>query len=121
MDEISGDARLNTQILHLEGEKVFGSAKQKLDLPPRDDGNSHRHHRVNFSVSKSMKRASPSQCRTALTSPIVFAIEDLAMPTPLCISQPGPIQSKNGFSIVELPCTNLMDWRIERISSSSHK
>jgi hypothetical protein len=31
-----------TRILHLEGEEIFGSTKRKLDLPPGDDGDSHR-------------------------------------------------------------------------------
>jgi hypothetical protein len=33
----------------MEGEEIFGSTKRKLDLPPSDDGNSHRHDKVNFS------------------------------------------------------------------------
>ena len=78
VDEISSDAGINTQVPHLEGEKVFGSAKWKLDLPPRDDNNSHRHNRVNFKLSK---RASLGQCRIVLMWPIVFAIKDLATPT----------------------------------------
>jgi len=32
---------LSTRILHLKGEKVFGSAKCKVDLPPRLEANSH--------------------------------------------------------------------------------
>jgi hypothetical protein len=38
-----------TQIPHLEGKEIFGSTKWKLDLPPSDDGNSHRPDKVNFS------------------------------------------------------------------------
>jgi hypothetical protein len=38
-----------TRIPHLEGEEIFGSTKRKLDLPPCDDGNSHRPDKVNFS------------------------------------------------------------------------
>ena len=56
VDEIFGDVGLNTRLPHLEGERVFGFAKRKLDLPPRDDGNSHRHDHVNFSVPKLLKR-----------------------------------------------------------------
>jgi hypothetical protein len=38
-----------TRISHLEGKETFGSTKQKLDLPPGDDGDSHRPDKVNFS------------------------------------------------------------------------
>jgi hypothetical protein len=38
-----------TRIPHLEGEEIFGSTKRKLDLPPSDDGDSHRPDKVNFS------------------------------------------------------------------------
>ena len=119
VDEISGDARLNTQLPHLEGERVFGFAKRKLDLPPGDDGNSHRHDRVNFNVPKLSKRASPRQCQATLKLPTVASTQDSARPTVSSTSRPELVWSMNGLPIVESPCTNLMDWRIERISSSS--
>jgi hypothetical protein len=50
--ELSVDAGLNSKVPHLEGESIFGSAKQKLDLPPRDKSDSHRHDRVNFTLPK---------------------------------------------------------------------
>ena len=62
VDEISGDIGLITQLPNLEGERVFGSAKRKLDLPTGDDSDSYRDDRVNFSVPKLSKRASPGQC-----------------------------------------------------------
>jgi hypothetical protein len=37
------------RILHLEGEEVFGSVKQKQNLPLKSKGNSHKHDHVNFS------------------------------------------------------------------------
>ena len=64
VDEISSDVGVNTRVSHLEGEKVFGSANRKLDLPPRDDNNSHHHDHENFSVPKLLKIASPGQCHT---------------------------------------------------------
>jgi hypothetical protein len=36
-----------TKITHLEGEETFGSYKQKPNLFPRSDGDSHWHDRVN--------------------------------------------------------------------------
>ena len=118
VDEISNDARINTQVPHLEREKVFGSPKRKLDFPPRDDGNSHCHDCINFNVPKLAKKASPGQCRATLMSLVVSATEHLASPTASSTSQSGPVWSKNGFPIVESPCTNLMDCKIERILSS---
>ena len=60
VDDVSDVAGLNTHVPHLEGERVFGSAKRKLDLPPGDKTDSHRHNRVNYSVSKLSKKGSPS-------------------------------------------------------------
>ena len=119
MDELSDDVGLNTRVPHLEGERVFGSAKQKLDLPLRDDGDSHHHDRVNFSVPKLSKRASLGQCHAALKSPDVASTQDFVKSTVSSTSRPLLVRTKNGHSIVESPCTNLMDWRIERISPSS--
>ena len=47
VDDISVVSGSNTRVPHLDGEKVFGSAKRKLDLPLGDDSDSHRHDRVN--------------------------------------------------------------------------
>jgi hypothetical protein len=41
-----------TRIPHLEGEKVFGSTKQKVDITIRLESNSHGHDCVNFSQLK---------------------------------------------------------------------
>ena len=62
VDEILDDTWLNTRLPHLEGERMFGSSKRKLDLPLGDDGDSYRHDRVNFNVPKLSKRALPGQC-----------------------------------------------------------
>ena len=61
LDNIAAEAELNTRVLHLEGETIFGSTKRKLDLPPRDDNDSHRHDRINYSVPRVGKGMSPSQ------------------------------------------------------------
>ena len=119
VDELSDDAGLNTRVPHLEGERVFGSAKRKLDLPPGDDGDSHRHNRVNFSVPKLSKRASPGQCHVALKSLGVASSQDFARSTVSSTSRPSLVRTKNGHAIVESLCTNLMDWRIECISPFS--
>jgi hypothetical protein len=61
--ELSADAGLNSRVPHLEGESIFGSAKRKLDLPPRDESDSHRHDRVNFTLPKVSRNVTPGQVR----------------------------------------------------------
>jgi hypothetical protein len=41
-----------TKIPHLEGQEVFGSTKQRANIAPRSEGDSHRHDCVNFSWLK---------------------------------------------------------------------
>jgi hypothetical protein len=47
--QLPGVEVATTQILHLEGEEIFGSTKRKLDLLLGDDGDSHRPDKINFS------------------------------------------------------------------------
>ena len=44
LDHVTVEAGLNTRVLHLEGETIFGFTKGKLDFPPRDDSDSHCHN-----------------------------------------------------------------------------
>ena len=60
LEKVTAEAGVNTRILHLEGETIFGTAKRKLDLPPRDESDSHRHDRVNYCIPKMGRRMSPS-------------------------------------------------------------
>ena len=43
LEKVTAEAGVNTRIPHLEGETIFGTAKRKLDLPPGDESDSHRH------------------------------------------------------------------------------
>ena len=52
LDNIAAEVGLDTRVPHLEGETIFGSAKWKLDLPPGDESDSHRHDRINYSVPR---------------------------------------------------------------------
>ena len=52
LDNIAAKAGLDTRVPHLEGETIFGSAKRKLESPPDDDSDSHRHDRINYSVQE---------------------------------------------------------------------
>jgi hypothetical protein len=48
LSQLPGVEVASTWIPHLKGKEIFGSTKQKLDLPP-GDGDSHRPDKVNFS------------------------------------------------------------------------
>ena len=69
VDDLSAVSGSNTRVPDLDGKKEFGSAKRKLDLPPGDDSDSHCHDRVNYSVPKLSKEASPTQCRNGFSMP----------------------------------------------------
>ena len=43
VDDIFAISGSNTRVPHLDGKKVFGSAKRKLDLSLGDDSDFHRH------------------------------------------------------------------------------
>ena len=60
LEKVVVEARLFSRIPHLEGETIFSNAKQKLDLLPRDDRNSHCHNRVNFSIPMVGRDLSPA-------------------------------------------------------------
>jgi hypothetical protein len=64
-----------TRIPHLEGEEIFGSTKRKLDLPPGDDGDSHRPDKVNFSQPQVQTRSRTAHTEVAGAS-VVGADED---------------------------------------------
>jgi len=49
MYSMHGAEELYTRIPHLEREEVFGSMKQKVDVPIGPEGDSHRPAKVNFS------------------------------------------------------------------------
>ena len=116
VDDISVVSGSNTRVPHLDGEKVFGSAKRKLDLPPGDDSDSHHHDRVNYSVPKLSKGASATQCWNGLSMPSASRHGQSPKPSTSVV---GVVRSKNRLPILESPCTDLLSWRIERISPSS--
>ena len=116
VDDVSSVARLNTRVSHLQREKVFGSTKHKLHLSPRDESDSHRHDRINHSLPKLSKKASPSQCQSALSKPSIAQCGRLPLATTSLV---GIVRLKNGLLILKSQCTDLLSWRIERISPSS--
>ena len=116
VDDVSVVAGVNTRIPHLEGKRVFGSAKRKLDLPPGDETDSHRHDCVNYSVPKLSKKGSPGQSRIPLSVP---NNANMGRSAKASSSHGGVVRTKTGLPVLESSCANLMSWRIERISPSS--
>ena len=98
VDDASDVVGVNTRISHLEGERVFGSAKRKLDLPPGDETDSHRHDCVNYSVPKLSKKGSPSQSWIALSIPSNAHSGYLAKASS---SHAGVILTKTGLDVLE--------------------
>ena len=115
VDDVLVVAGVNTRVPHLEGERVFGSAKRKLDLPPGDETDSHHHDRVNYSVPKLSKKGSPSQSRIALSIP---SNANMGRSSKASSLHGGVVRTKTGLPVLELSCANLMSWRIERIFPS---
>ena len=60
LEKVMVEAGVNTRIPHLEWEKIFGTAKQKLDLPPGDESDSHRHEQVNYYIPMVERGMSPA-------------------------------------------------------------
>jgi hypothetical protein len=108
VSDLSSDAGLNSRISHLEGESIFGSAKRKLDLPPGDDSDSHRHDRVNFTLPKLGRNMTPGQSRHRRSGP------DISLVSPTTVAF-----AASGLPVFELDCANPTTWRIQRIHSSS--
>ena len=61
ISKMPGADRFTTRVPHLEGKEVFGSSKRKLNLPPRSEGDSHRHDKVNFSHPRVQTRSTRAQ------------------------------------------------------------
>ena len=120
VNEIFAEAGMNTRVPHLEGKRVFGLAKQKLDLPPGDESDFHRHNRVNYSIPKLEKGLLLTQNRGALQfkseKPIQSSI-DLETSNSSFLAK--VVCTRAGLPILETPCSNPMGWRIEHISSGA--
>jgi hypothetical protein len=108
ISDLSSDVGLNSRIPHLEGESIFGSVKKKIDLPPGDDSDSHRHDRVKFSTPKLGWHMSLGQSRQRK-----------------CVADIYPVPSNmvaftaSRLPVYELKCANPTAWWIEQIKSSS--
>jgi hypothetical protein len=57
LSQLPGVEGVTTQISHLESKDIFGSTKQKLDLPPSCDGDSHCPNKVSFSQPRVQTRS----------------------------------------------------------------
>ena len=66
IEQVTRDARVNTKVLHLEGETIFGSMKRKLNLPAATDSDSHHHDYVNYLIPKLGRGMSLAQLHNSL-------------------------------------------------------
>ena len=134
LDEVAVEAGLNTRVPHLEGETIFGTAKRKLDLPPGDDSDSHRHDRVNYAVPKVGEGVSFFQARRFVrpSSKVGESIRVVRSSSPLLQSKVstrsmiGTRRTPNGVPVTssgnpvfESPCSDAAQFQIERIASES--
>jgi hypothetical protein len=102
LSQLPGVEVATTRIPHLEGEEILGSTKRKLDLPPGNDGDSHRSDKVNFSQPRVQTRS-----RTAHTE---FAGASMA--------GVGKDKLPHVTTALESDC-NMSQWHIARISHKS--
>jgi hypothetical protein len=65
MAKLPGAELFYTRAPHMAGEEVFGSQKQKADVPLSFEGESHRLDKVNFSrpwIATRSSRANHASC-----------------------------------------------------------
>ena len=118
--QLSTETKMNSRIPHLEGESIFGTAKRKLDLPPGDESDSHRHDRVNFTLPKLGRGMSPSQSRSLRSPSPIAGMPPSHVASSIDKQPPSQVPlTILGLPIVESSCINPMGWRIERISGSA--
>jgi hypothetical protein len=102
LSQLLGVEVATTRIPHLEGEEIFGSTKRKLDLPPGDDGNSHRPDKVNFSQPRVQTRSKTAHTEFAGASVVDADKDELPHVT----------------TALEFDC-DISQWHIARISHRS--
>jgi hypothetical protein len=102
LSQLLGVEVATTRIPHLEGKEIFGSTKQKLDLPPGNDGDSHRPDKVNFSQPRVQTRSKTAHTEFAGAS-VAGADKD---------------ELHHVTTTLESDC-NMSQWHIARISHRS--
>ena len=130
LEQVSAKAGLNTRILHLEGDTIFGSTKKKLNLLPSDDSNSHRHDCVNFSIPKFRKGMSPAQSLSIVRGlnylgQSACVCKAFAVPSPPKKSSKSPKKrsspirpsalARSRLLVMESPYADSSQWHIEQI------
>ena len=95
-----GAEGVNTRDCTLEGSELFGSIKQKLNLPPSTDCDSHQPDKVNYSIPRPNTRATHQRIEETLTS----AEYDVVYTT----------------SVLETECL-VFNWQISRLPPNSVK
>ena len=115
LDRVVVEARINIQVPHLDAEMLFGTVKRRLDLPPGDDNDSHRHNRVNFSIPMLGKGTSTAQAHgfdhlcclsnSVASSSVPSQDQSTILNTTLqSSSNSGDVVTSTGWPIFKLPC-----------------
>ena len=101
---------------HLEGAEVFGSQKQRSDIPIVNDGETHRPDTVNFSRPRPDKRGTRSQ---------LLILPTIIEESSLCLQEVQvPSLAGIGFyrvTVVQETKVDVFLWHIARISHTSRK
>ena len=134
LDNVAAEAGLDTRVPHLEGETIFGSTKRKLDLPPGDDSDSHCHDQINYSVPRVGTGISPSQGRlfgrslrsrghglssVKSSNPSTVSLLSTSTGSPHSLAFDSQVITRSGLSVLESPCSDPLQWRIERVPFDS--
>ena len=121
LEKVTVEAGVNTRIPHLEGETIFGTTKQKLDLPPRDESDSHRHDQVNYCIPKVGRGMSPAQTQNVISAstilgqspnsvksctPQSMSMKSRRSSTAQLPSDHPPILTASGLLVLESACSD---------------
>ena len=134
LEKGTAKAGVNTRVPHLEGETVFGMTKQKLDLSPGDESDSHCYNRVNYCIPMVGRGMSLAQTWNVLTASTIFGHSPGSVKscTPQFISgksrrtltvqlardHPQAL-TVSGLLVLESAYSDPTQWQIERISSDA--
>jgi hypothetical protein len=123
MAKLPGAELFCTRAPHMAGEEVFGSQKQKADVPLGFEGESHRPDKVNFSCPRIATRSSRANHANCNLSDVVEELspelqEDQA---PNNLGTAGDVGRPCHVTAVHETTCKETEWHIARLSKTSAK
>ena len=102
---------------------MFGSIKQKLDLPPGSEHDSHRPDKVNFSRPRVELRSSKTKCSAEAfkDGPSEPTYGDIQLPTTEKDVTPRAVQKLTHVTAVQETACDETQWHIARLAKTSAK